>query len=262
MTASMVNGVVRAVTQADLPALCAWLAPGADLSLPANQSDDESWLTLTDGEAGKPLACLRIRRAIGLKLPRYWYHVGCVVHAATELGLFHRLGTLQLGNDHTGASELADIAWNPQLDLPTQAKALRHLLRHALDHVAAHRPRYASHLIVELPGLRDEHGQPPFWQALGRHFYSGDADQAARRWGPAWVSHVAALMPRQPVYTAFLSEPAQAAVAQTPPSWRVLVDLLWHTGLRYGHHITLHDGGPVLEAPIDALLSARSGLLG
>jgi arginine N-succinyltransferase len=252
MSHSLPPWPVRPVLAADLPALQAWLPAGAGRTLP--ETDDEAWLLVPAGPEGAPAACLRLRSAIGLQRPRHWYHVGCVVHAAPELGLFHRLGTLQLGNDHTGASELADIAWNPALDLPTQARALRQLLAHALGQIAANRQRYASHLIVELPGLRDEQGLSPFWQALGRHFYSGNPDQAQQRLGPAWVGHVAALMPRQPVYTAFLSDAAQAAIAQTPPAWRVLVDLLWHAGLRYGHHITLHDGGPVFEAPMAALV--------
>lgn len=46
-----------------------------------------------------------------MALPRVWYHVGCTVHAASELNLFHRQRTLMLGHNHTGASELADIAW-------------------------------------------------------------------------------------------------------------------------------------------------------
>ena len=57
------------------------------------------------------LAMVRLCPAIGLTLPHASYHVGCTVHAAPELGLFHRQRTLLLGHDHTGASALADIAW-------------------------------------------------------------------------------------------------------------------------------------------------------
>jgi arginine N-succinyltransferase len=222
--------------------------------------DAEQWWLLPAAD-GRPLACARLRRAIGLRQPRHWYHVGCVVHAAPELGLFHRLHTLQLGNDHTGASELADIAWDSEaLDLPAQASALQALLQQLLGHVAAARAHYAPQLIVELPGPRDAAGQSPFWQGLGRFFYGGDPLAAARRFGPAWRSHVAALMPRQPVYTAFLADPARAAIAQTPASHRVLVDALWQAGLRYGHHIAIDDGGPVFEGALDMLIAALPGV--
>lgn len=243
--------LLRAASQADLPVLRGWLPPGAALDLPIADADadadDELWLVAARAHDDAPQACLRLRRAIGLVQPRHWYHVGCVVHAAAELGLFHRLQTLQLGNDFTGASELADIAWQPGLDLPGQARVLQALVDGALARARAEPGRFAPQLIVELPGLTDAAGRSPFWQGLGRPFFAGDTAQAARRFGPAWRSHVATLMPRQPVYTAFLPADAQAAVGQVAPAARVLVDVLWQAGLRYGHHITIDQGGPVFE---------------
>ena len=256
---------VRDVQAADLPALWPWLAPGMARELPAVGPDaPEQWLLATHrgGRPARPLACLRLRRAIGLARPRHWYHVGCVVHAAAELGLVHRLHTLQLGNDLTGASELADLAWDRDtLDLPASASVLRGLLDGALQRVAHDREGYAARLIVELPGLRDAAGQSPFWHGLGRHFYSGDPEAAARRLGPDWLCHVAALLPRQPVYTSFLCDAAQAAVAQVDPAAQVLVDLLHQLGMRYKHHIHIADGGPVFECATDLLLApARANL--
>jgi len=248
---------LRPATAADLPTLRTWLPPGAALDLPEPDVDDELWLVAARAHDDAPQACLRLRRAIGLVQPRHWYHVGCVVHAAAELGLFHRLQTLQLGNDHTGASELADIAWQPDLDLPGQARALQALVAGALARVQAAPARYAPQLIVELPGLTDADGRSPFWQGLGRPFFAGDTAQAARRFGPAWRSHVAALMPRQPVYTAFLPADAQAAIGQVAPAARVLAEVLWQAGLRYGHHITIDQGGPVFEVTLSALLGER-----
>lgn len=235
---------VRDVAAGDLPRVGEWLAPGADRRLPA--AADESWLgaAQADGTLG---AVLRLRRAIGLDLPRPWYHVGCVVHAAPALKLFHRLHTLQLGHDHTGASELADIAWDRSRPLGAQAKALQALVNGALAQVRTAPQAYAARLIVELPGLRDEAGGSPFWHGLGRHFYSGDPRAAAERLGPAWRCHVATLLPRQPVYTAFLPPAARDAIAQVDPAARVLLEVLWQAGFRYGHHVTVDDGGPVFE---------------
>lgn len=259
MTASH---ALRAVTSADLPALLPWLRPGAARTLPLPDPADnspaapaEQWLLVE--QQGLPRACLRLRRAIGLDLPRPWYHVGCVVHAAPALKLQHRQHTLLLGNDHTGCSELADLAWQRQgRSLAEQAAALRALVQGTLAHIASQRARYASTLIVELPGRRDAQGRSPFWQGLGRHFYSGDPQAAAERFGPDWRCHVAALLPRQPVYAAFLNEAAQAAIAQVDEQHLLLMDTLWHAGLRYGHHISIDDGGPVFEGPLDALISA------
>ena len=245
---------VRDARSADLPLLQVWLPPGAALALPAPGARSEAWLVVARSADAQPLACLRLRHAIGLDLPRHWYRVGWVVHAAAELGLFHRLQTLQLGNDLTGARELADIAWQPGLDADTQAAALGALLDAALAAVRDAAPLAGASplLIAELPGLRGADGRSPFWQGLGRPFYGGDIGAAAQRFGPAWRSHVAALLPRQPVYSAFLPDAAQAAIGQVDPRLAVWAGLLRQAGLRPSGHIGIDDGGPVLALPLDA----------
>lgn len=245
---------VRDARSADLPLLQAWLPPGAALALPAPGARSEAWLVVARAADDQPLACVRLRHAIGLDLPRHWYRVGWVVHAAAELGLFHRLQTLQLGNDLTGARELADIAWQPGLDADTQAAALGALLDAALAavHTAAPLAGASPLLIAELPGPREADGRSPFWQGLGRPFYGGDIGAAAQRFGPAWRSHVAALLPRQPVYSAFLPEAAQAAIGQVDPRLAVWAGLLRQARLRPSGHIGIDDGGPVLALPLDA----------
>ena len=241
---------LRPVTDLDLPRLSLWLPSTADRRLPAPQAAERWWLLETpDG----PQACVRLRPVIGRDRLRHWYHVGCVVHAAPSLGLFHPQNTLLLGNDHTGAAELADLAWDPGLDLPEQAATLQHLLRAALLLLARDRGQLGAQLIVELPGQRDEAGRAPFWEGLGRHFYAGEPQEALHRFGPAWRSHVAALLPRQPVYVSFLPTAAQAAIAQVPLACHPLLGVLAAEGLRYGHHITIDEGGPVFEARLDTL---------
>jgi arginine N-succinyltransferase len=232
-----------------LPVTCAGAEPAA-----ADAAEHLAVLATDTTGQPLPLATLRLVRAIGLDLPRVSWHVGCAVHASAELRLHHRQLTLLLGHDHTGASELADIAWAGEgLPLPVHAAALQLLLRAALLRVAADRHRYAPRLVVELPGLRDAQGRAPFWEGLGRHFYGGDPAAAAARHGPAWPSLVASLLPRQLVYASFLPAAAQAAIAQAAPTARLLREVLEEAGLRYGHHVAVADAGPILEAETDQL---------
>ena len=91
----MKAALVRPAVAADLPQL-------PTLSVHAAPAADGEVLLVAqtaalDDEPGALLAALRLRQAIGLTLPRVWYHVGCTVHAAPELGLFHRQRTLMLG---------------------------------------------------------------------------------------------------------------------------------------------------------------------
>jgi arginine N-succinyltransferase len=240
----------RDAETADFSLISTWLGRPAAAAAPG-----ERWRVVAAAD-GTPRAALRLVPAIGLELPRVSFHVGCVVHAARELGLFHRQRTLQLGHDHTGASELADIAWardhqGTGLGVAEQAAALRALLADALDCIATDRARYAPVLVAELPGPRDAAGHSPFWLGLGRHFYRGDPAAALATHGPAWRSHLAPLLPQQMVYTSFLPPAAEAAIGNVAEPARLLLELLEDTGFRYSHHVNVEDAGPIVERALD-----------
>ena len=209
-------------------------------------AEGERWLIAADA-AGRAQACLRLRSRLGLgPLPRYCYHVGRAVHASAELGLFKCQATLLLGNDHSGDSELADLACDEGWAEPVEA--LRLLVAHALAQVRAQPSRHGQRLVVELAGTRDAgSGLAPFWQGLGRHFYAGDLAQAQARWGAAWPSHLAALLPRQTLYLSFLDPAAQAVVGQVGASGQNAAAALAGSGFAYGQHVRIDDGGPLWE---------------
>jgi arginine N-succinyltransferase len=203
------------------------------------------------------VGCVRVNTAIGLVLPRYWYHLGVVVHAAQALGLLHRERTLLLCNDYTGASEIACLAGRPDAFALLLRAALLVLAR---SHVASG-ARDAGMVIAELPGLRDTEGASPFWQGFGRYFYSGDPHEAASKFGAAWRTYVAALLPRDPLIASFLSPSAQAALGQVPESAAAQASALHAAGLRAGRYVTIDEGGAVFEAGLSDLLSAAGAAL-
>jgi len=198
-------------------------------------------LSLTDGTAS-----LLLVPRLGLTLPRYHFHIGRVVHAAQELGLFRVQTTLLLGNDHTGHSELAELYFAPGLGDAAQTAALSHLIAAARALIARQPADFGDWLIAELPGWRDASGASPFWQALGERFYAGDAAEAEARLGPAWRSHLAALLPRQAVYLSFLGPAAEARLAQPADAARPALAALQAAGFQPAAHVRIDDGGPVL----------------
>ena len=181
------------------------------------------------------------------------------MHAAPELGLYHRQRTLLLGNDLTGAWEIADLVCDSaSLGTEAQVTLLRRLLRAALALIVRQRGSSSAasgdpNVICELPGLRAASGQSPFWQSLGGHFYEGDPLLAAERFGPAWKTHVAALLPHEPLLVSFLTDEAQAAIGVPGRGVEVAARVLHEAGLRAGRHVTLDDAGPVYEGDLDLL---------
>ena len=264
----MTEWTIRAAASGDLVLLAALLpAPGQDASLLPAGDRERLFVAAHPGAdaAGAIVGCVRVRPAIGRDRPRYWFHVGCAVHAAPELGLFHQQRTLVLGNDLTGAWEIADLACDrTALDAAAQQAVLRQLLRAALAEIRRQRAEQAgcgepgtTTVFCELPGVRDAAGQSAFWYSLGRHFYDGDPQLAAERHGPAWKTYVAALLPREPLLVSFLSDAAQSALGAPDASVALQAQLLHEAGFRRGRHVTIDDAGPVFEGEID-LLGARA----
>jgi arginine N-succinyltransferase len=194
-----------------------------------------------------PQGRARLRAAIGTDAPRWWYHVGCAVHAAPELRLMHRQRTLLLGNDLTGAAEL-DAFELGNVGTAAARAACAALVGAARATLRAAPEVWGRTLIVELPGVRDAHGRSPFWQGLGRHFHSGDPDaESARLGAETWCRHVAALLPRQLLYTSFLPAEAQAAIGAVHAPAQPLREALEAAGLRFAGHVRIDDGGAVME---------------
>lgn len=198
-------------------------------------------LALADGSAD-----LQLVPRLGLTLPRYHFHVGRVVHAAQELGLFRVQTTLLLGNDHTGQSELTGLRCAPGLAAAAQTAALQRLIEAACGLMREHPQDFGDTLVAELPGWRDAAGASPFWQALGARFYAGDPAEAQARLGDGWRSHLAALLPRQTIYLSFLGTAAEASLARADDGALPALAALRAAGFQPPAHVRIDDGGPVL----------------
>ncbi|MGM9515609.1 arginine N-succinyltransferase [Roseateles sp. DB2] len=202
-------------------------------------------LRLPDGRGSLTLVPRR-----GQDLPRYHFRLGRVVHAAQELGLFRVQQTLLLSNDHTGDSELTGLWLDDGLDAQERCAAVTALVQGARRWIAEHRDACGDWLILELPGWRTPTGVSPFWEALGARFYPHDWSTAQARWGSAWCSHLAALLPRQTLYLSFLGEAAQQACAQTDAAHAALLPTLHELGFLPPLQVRIDDGGPVLSCPL------------
>lgn len=268
--------VVRPASLADLPRLVELVAgAGASLtSLPpdrerlaariaaseasfAGRSEraDETYLfVLEDLPTGRLTGTCGIDAAVGLRQAWVSYRVGLAVHASQELGVFTQTPTLFLSNDHTGQSELCSLLLHPEF---RQGGLGALLSKSRFLFMAEHRERFAAKVIAELRGVMDALGHSPFWEGLGRHFFSMDFSRAHYLTGIGRKSFVAELMPKYPLYTKLLSAEAQAVIGQTHADTVPARRLLEQEGLRYEGLVDIFDAGPVIECAVEDVSAIR-----
>lgn len=262
--------IIRAVTEADLPAILA-LARGTGVgltTLPADEKQlalrirqacasfagaapraDELFLfVLEDAAWGRVVGTCGIATAVGLRQPWYSYRVGMVVHASQELGLFTQMPTLFLSNDHTGHSELCSLFLEADYRRDRNGQLLS---KSRFLFLAEHRARFSRKIIAELRGVSDAAGKSPFWESLGRHFFSMDFSRADYLTGIGKKSFVAELMPRHPLYSSFLTPEAQAVIGKTHPQTLPAMRMLESEGFRYEGYVDIFDAGPTVECDVE-----------
>ncbi|AAX65233.1 TPA: arginine N-succinyltransferase [Salmonella enterica] len=258
--------VIRPVEHADIAALMqlAGKTGGGLTSLPANEATLaarieralKTWsgelpkgeqgyvFVLEDSETGEVGGICAIEVAVGLNDPWYNYRVGTLVHASKELNVYNALPTLFLSNDHTGSSELCTLFLDPEWRKEGNGYLLS---KSRFMFMAAFRDKFNEKVVAEMRGVIDEHGYSPFWQSLGKRFFSMDLSRADFLCGTGQKAFIAELMPKHPIYTHFLSEEAQAVIGEVHPQTAPARAVLEKEGFRYRHYIDIFDGGPTLE---------------
>ena len=209
---------------------------------------------LEDVDSGKVGGCCAVEAACGLDEPFYNYHVGLTVHASHELNVYSRKPTLYLSNDYTGTSVMVSLYLQPDF---RGGGAGRLLSKCRFAFMAQFPRRFAAKVIAEMRGVSDEHGRSPFWEGLGRHFFSIDYDRAEHIVGMGNKAFIAELMPKHPIYTLLLPPEAQKVLGKVHPQTAPALHLLEQEGFRYQNYIDIFDGGPTVEAPLADIRSVR-----
>ncbi len=205
---------------------------------------------LEEHNTGEILGIAGINSAVGIKSPFYSYRLEEVVHASDDLQIHNRIPALKLCHDYTGYTCLCTLYIAQKFD---SIEALQLLSRARLLFIALHRERFAERIMVELQGVTDDDGRSPFWESLGRHFFTMELDHANYLTGICDKNFIADLMPRYPVYTPLLSRKARSVIGEVRPDRIQVQDLLEQEGFSYEGYVDIFDAGPSMEACIDRL---------
>jgi arginine N-succinyltransferase len=216
--------------------------------------NDHYLFVLEDSQTGAVVGTSGIVAAVGVSEAFYSYRVGTVVHACRELGVYNKMSTLYLSNDYTGSTELGSLFLDPGYRKNNNGKLLskcRFLFMAEFPH------RFASKVIAEMRGYSDKDGRSPFWEGLGRRFFSMDFSQADFLSGIGDKHFIAELMPKHPVYVNLLSEQTQAVIGQVHESTRPALSILEKEGFSYQGYVDIFDAGPTVEAQLKEIRAVR-----
>jgi arginine N-succinyltransferase len=225
----------------------------AAFNTPDDASGEEIYLfVLEDAVAGRIVGTSGIAASAGFADRFYAYRNEMVVHASAALGASNRIHTLQLCHDLTGHTLLTSFYIEPEYE-GTAAPQL--LSRARLLYIAQHAARFSDRIAAESPGLADDQGRCPFWDAVGRRFFGMDYPEAERLTGARNKAFIAELMPQAPIYVPLLPEAAQWAIGQLHPVAELPFSILLDEGFDTETYVDIFDGGPIVDARLAMLRS-------
>jgi arginine N-succinyltransferase len=212
------------------------------------------FFVLEDAETGEIVGTSGIVASAGFHDRFYSYRNEIIVHASQELKVSNKIHALHLCHDLTGTSLLTSFYIDPKYH-DTQWPQL--LSRARLLFIAEHSHRFADRLAAENPGLCDDDGNAPFWNAVGRRFFGMEYPQAEQLSGGRSKTFIAELMPQYPIYVPLLPADAQLAIGQLHPVAQLPFSMLLEEGFEADTYIDIFDGGPTVEARISTLRSIQ-----
>lgn len=191
---------------------------------------------------------------VGAEWPFYSYRLTRQANRSPAVGRLKAQTLLNLVNDFDGEAEVGMLFVDPAMRggaLGALAARGRYLF------LAAHRDWFGRRVMAELRGWQDQYGNSPVWEAIGRHFYDMDFQEADRTGAVTGNQFIADLGPRYPLYVSLLPAAAQAALGRPHDDGRPALDMLMTEGFHAGDYVDIFDGGPTVVADIDGLRTVR-----
>lgn len=191
---------------------------------------------------------------VGAEWPFYSYRLTRQANRSLAVGRVKAQTLLNLVNDFDGEAEIGMLFVDPA----SRGGALGKLAaRGRYLFIAAHRDWFGRRVMAELRGWQDAEGRSPVWEAIGRHFYDMDFQEADRTGALTGNQFIADLGPRYPLYLSLLPAAAQAAIGRPHDDGRPAFDMLIAEGFHAGDYVDIFDGGPTVVADIDAVKTVR-----
>jgi len=206
---------------------------------------DEYYLLVLENTGTKQIVGTSgIASAVGRKQAFYTYRLGTIVHASPSLGIFNETQVLTLTNDFTNATEICTLFLDPDNRKDGNGSLLS---KSRFLFMADFSERFSDTVIAEMRGYSDEDGISPFWEALGRKFFSMDFPDADKLSAMQTNEFISELMPRAPIYVSMLSDEAREILGHVHPDTKPALKMLEREGFEYRNYVDIFDAGPTIQ---------------
>ncbi len=228
----------------------AFQAPDSDLS------KNYYFFVLEDLERGKVIGASLIHAQHGTEdEPHYYFKVGQEHKFSTTINTGFIHGTLKLGLDTNGPTEIGGLILDPNYrgnphKLGKQLSFVRFLYMGLYPHL------FKSVIHSELMPPFDREGKSPLWEAIGRRFLNmeyHDADVLSRN----NKEFILSLFPSDTIYETLLPIEARHAIGKVGEDTKPVKKMLESIGFKYTNEVDPFDGGPHYRAKLKSIKPVR-----
>lgn len=216
--------------------------------------DERYFVALEHVQSGEVVGCVGVKATIGKQPPFFNFRIIREAQSSAVVGRRFDLDVLIGVNDFTGATEVGSLFVRPE----HRAGGVGRMLAQSRYMLMATQPnRFQTQVVSELRGVVSSEGVSPFWEAVGRHFFRMDFNEADRLSATTDNQFILDLMPQHPIYVDLLPEAARAVIGQCHDAGRGARALLEWEGFTFSNVVDIFDAGPLLSVSRDAIRTLR-----
>ncbi len=219
---------------------------------------EADYLFVLEMESGEIGGCCAIIGAVGLDTPWYHYRLGLSVRYSERLKTNSYLTLMFLTNDLTGSTEICSLLLSPKV---RGLGVGRFLAKSRFLFMANFPYLFAERCIAEMRGCINEKGIPPFWEAVGSHFFKtnfNDYDVLTSSGDRTFISE---MMLTHPLYLDMLPEAARNVIGEVQADTLPALHMLESEGFKKSEYVDIADAGPVMTSQIKDIRSIQESKL-
>ena len=192
--------------------------------------------------------------------PHFYLSVGQESKFSQTINTGFVHGTLKLGFDTNGPTEIGGLILNPEFrahqeKLGKQLSFVRFL--YMADHADRFKPMIHSELVPPL----DKFGNSPLWEAVGRRFFNmnyHEADILSR----SNKEFILSLFPSENIYQTLLPMEARESIGKVGKETEPVKRMLENIGFKYTFEVDPFDGGPHYRCPLKDIKPIKEKISG